>query len=145
MLIKNFFWFILYNLNLYILIICTNSKIHHFKYSHNKQLKTVFLIFRYRSTFFMSTRYIIEARQFILLKIGSGHWRKSARIIQNQTLFFFVHQSQFFPDYFKWISSSLYYSFIMDFCNWLDKKYSQLTNLYIWPLFSWKGSVYNST
>ena len=51
------FWFIIYDLNLYILIIYTNSEIHHFKYSHNKQLKTVFLLFRYRATFFMSTRY----------------------------------------------------------------------------------------
>ena len=46
---KKIFWFIIQNLNLYILIIYTNSEIHHFKYSLKKQLQTVFLLFRYRN------------------------------------------------------------------------------------------------
>ena len=50
---KQLFWFIIHNFDLYILIIYTNLEIHHFKYSHNKQLKTVFCLFRYRATFFM--------------------------------------------------------------------------------------------
>ena len=39
---KKIFWFIIHNLNLYILIIYTNSEICHFKYWHDNQLKTVF-------------------------------------------------------------------------------------------------------
>ena len=80
--------------------------------------------------------YIIEARQFLLLKIGSRHWKNSARTTWNVWSVIFYSSRLIFMRQLKMDLSCLRmtYSYGFFFCL-LDNKYSQLINHYGWPSF----------